>query len=463
MKRKSIYAFIALLLLSSCQAQGLEAKDKFKGSIEVATLKAKPYKDVKLEKEWVLKDIDPTHPLDIVSMTANKNGVYVLVKNTETKKLPPKKLSEMTKKEREKEIHDMKFFFGRVLNDEERMQKPGSFGQTIELSSYWIQHYSTEGNFVIQWSGADSNKKMVKPKRLTSDESGNIYVAEYGTNKIMKYSKEGKLLHSWKIDDKAASDSEVELHDEGGFAVYKNQYVYAVIRADDGMTLIAMFETNGKLLNLLKPRKDFWIERNMGGQLQRISDKSFQNGAKELLRISDITINEKGQLFILDRELNVICRIDEDGNVIQWYPAVLNEGFDAIILRPMLWKDLKQMGIKTFNTTLKDMHMPMYIPNAISSNGNDIFVSLSGFKPFGIIDAISVDTGTGATGFIKQEKRSEIGGVFGGNNTWDKLVDLNVSMSFYDKYMFLARPVQITEGPGQKRISIIQRYALGGK
>jgi len=71
----------------------------------------------KFVKEWEIKEIKPGLQTHIISMTANQNGVYVLVKGLEVKYLPPKitkEVNEMTEKEKENFIQQ--YVMGRLFS-----------------------------------------------------------------------------------------------------------------------------------------------------------------------------------------------------------------------------------------------------------------------------------------------------------------------------------------------------------
>ena len=65
-------------------------------------------------KEWEIKEIQPGLSTNIISMAANKNGVYILVKALEVKYSPPpkiiKKAAEMTEKEKENFLYQYNIF-----------------------------------------------------------------------------------------------------------------------------------------------------------------------------------------------------------------------------------------------------------------------------------------------------------------------------------------------------------------
>lgn len=429
--------------------------DKHTGDkpVDVFKLKAKPYAQFTLLKEWPLKAIDPKLPLAIVSMTATNSGVYVLVKNSETK-TAHRKLSELQAEEKEKEIEKMKWSFGRVLTEEEYINEPGYGLKIIQIESYWIQHYTDEGAFVRQWNGQEAHQRFVKATKIASDEAGNIFVADYGSNKIKKFSPEGKFVTYWKIQKDAEIDKEPFIYEQG-LAVYKNMYVYAVVGHNGQIT---KYDTNGSLLGMLKINKEFWTKRDENEQLEYVNDKIFQHGKDESIKINDIMVNEKGELFLLDRKLNMVCKIDEGGSIKRWYLTVLNEGFEPE-LDPKLWKELRKVGMKRFNTSSIDAHFPFYRLGYISCKGELIFVTLIGYKNFGVLDSIVLNSSKGDLNYFKQKRRTTL-------KEFEKEVvqfDLNVALTSHDNYMYLGRTIEAVKRVNQETYSFIQKYEIKEK
>jgi hypothetical protein len=163
---------------------------------------------------------------------------------------------------------------------------------------------------------------------------------------------------------------------------------------------------------------------------------------------------------LLDRQLNVVCHLDSKGMLKRWYPAVLNDGFD-FELNPMFWKELQDQGMKEFNTTWPDAHLPLYPPAYISAKGKWIFVTLGGIKPFGILDAIVVNAENGKTSYMKQPSRSALKEIT--FRTDETQLDLNVVVTFHGKYMFMCRPVRVEKGGVREYYSIIQKHELKEK
>jgi hypothetical protein len=251
-------------------------------------------------------------------------------------------------------------------------------------------------------------------------------------------------------------NKELELFEEGGFGVYKDKYVYAVNLSVDGQGVISKYDTSGNVLKKIKVRKEFWTERGTNEQLLRIDEKQFKNGKKQLLRLNDMTIDKDGQLFLFDGELNVVCKADENGMVKAWFPAVLNEGFDPMIFKPALWKELREIGVKRLDSTLRDTHFQMYQPYSISSTGKLVFVTLLGHKPFGILDLMIINSTNGELSYFKQKTRYNLK-----EPSIDEVTfrfDLNLAVAFHDSYMFLGKVVRIGGRIEDRDFSIIQKY-----
>lgn len=84
----------------------------------------------KFVKEWEIKEIKPGLGTHIISIAANRNGIFVLVKATETKYSPPpkmtKKLNEMTEQEKETFLYQYnKFFSASAILDMAKEEKNG--------------------------------------------------------------------------------------------------------------------------------------------------------------------------------------------------------------------------------------------------------------------------------------------------------------------------------------------------
>jgi hypothetical protein len=296
-----------------------------------------------------------------------------------------------------------------------------------------------------------------KPSGLASDRSGNIYVADYGVNKIKKFSAQGKFLTSWKIDPEREENAEIDIMAVSGFAVFQDKYVYAVDIDDLG---VVKYDTAGKFLGRFELMKEFWIKRGPVEELLLLSDSPFEGGSPELFFISDLTVDQNGELFLFDMRLNVVCHLDSKGMLKRWYPVVLNNGFDLDV-NPKAWKQLQNMGMKKFNTAWSNPHVPLYVPAYIACSGKLVFVTLVGFKPFGIIDAVVLNPSDGALSYFKQKSRSTLKEFQ--EKTGEDLIDIRTPATFFDRYLFLGRTVEIEQKVTGRNHSAVQKFELKGK
>jgi len=381
-------------------------------TIEVAKIRAKPFDQLTLVKEWAVKNMDPLGNQLVTSLTANKAGVFVLNK----------------------------------------IERGGDLKE-----SYGIQHYTLEGDFVRQWDGEASSEKLRKPSGLASDRSGNIYVADYGVNKIKKFSAQGKFLTTWKIDPEREENAEIDIMAVSGFAVFQDKYVYAVDIDDLG---VVKYDTAGKFLGRFELMKEFWIKRGPVEELLLLSDSPFEGGSPELFFISELTVDQNGELFLFDMRLNVVCHLDSKGMLKRWYPVVLNDGFD-LDLNPILWKELQEDGMKNFSTAWFDPHIPLYVPAYIACSGKLVFVTLGCIKPFGIVDAVVLNPSDGTLSYFKQKNWSTLKEFQ--EKTGELPNDLRTPVTFFDRYLFLGRTAAIKQKATDRNYSVVQKFELKGK
>ena len=100
----------------------------------------------RFDQEWQIKEIEPGFKHQIVSMTANKYGLFVLVKSIGDKVSPlelTKKAEEMTKKEREDFIYEHRII-GNVFS--ENVISLMNDKEKIHTINFVIQHFLSGKN-----------------------------------------------------------------------------------------------------------------------------------------------------------------------------------------------------------------------------------------------------------------------------------------------------------------------------
>lgn len=554
-KLKTVTFFVIMsfvcLFLSSCQ-----------------TSETNKWTPPKFVKEWEIKEIKPGLQTHIVSMTANKIGVFVLVKAEEHKQfsrasmiesmtgnekrefaedfvkdkflgflpyiknlpdrvrskikweeiereknemidltmkylMPPRKITELTVEEKTK-------IFNRIIMSMEKWEELRGpyhkgyiksikeeigrdsylrdltyplYSTAVEDTFYYrIQHYGFDGNFINQWpeenklnlSGGirdrikpilipryfpyketihiDSRDYLIEPKKILSDDSDYIFLADYRGNKIVKFDSIGKSIGLWRM---FVDRQMVESFPFYGATIAKENHILLV---GEGEYLIAPklyeYDSGGKLLRSeeLKSKIKVYYEllKSLVPPLIRIE------------RIADMSADNEGNIYLL-RFRNIaddptMIKLTPEWKEERAFEVILKEGFELSKIKEydMLFK---KFGIKKFDSTQMswiDTEPGFYFPSSLFTDGNHIYVTFLGSKPFGIIDAVVYDKKGKMVGYWKQEMRSHM--------DWFKkisadieIVDTSLSLAQYNSSIFIGRTMKVRTGAFYTR-SVIQRF-----
>ncbi|MEL7658196.1 MAG: 6-bladed beta-propeller, partial [Bacillota bacterium] len=127
-----------------------------------------------------------------------------------------------------------------------------------------IQKIYSDGTFITKWCWTLG--ESIGPGQIVTDSSSNVFVADIGNNRVLKYSSDGKLI----VEYGANSSSSDTFFNPKGIAVYNDRNVYV---ADYENDRILVFSTAGTLLNE-------WGSKGTGeGQFYNPNGISFdQNG-----------------------------------------------------------------------------------------------------------------------------------------------------------------------------------------
>lgn len=87
-------------------------------------------------------------------------------------------------------------------------------------------HGASNGLFVSQWGSIGSGPgQFNNPRRVAVDPSGNVFVADFGNDRIEKFDGNGKLLMTWG----SLGQNEGQLYNPTGMAVqFPSGNVYVV-------------------------------------------------------------------------------------------------------------------------------------------------------------------------------------------------------------------------------------------
>jgi hypothetical protein len=412
----------------------------------------------KFVKEWEIKEIKPGLPHHIISMTANKNGVFVLVKAEESKYIPPKKTSEMS----ENELKAEKSFFGGVLSDEERKFK--NIGTTIQADYYCIQQYSPEGNYIKQWPNDnrlmlsdDLRKKtglndyLEKPLILASDQLGNIYLTDYEGNKTLKFDSEANVLNIWKIEQENALTYEF-LSTHKGMTIIEDR-LYLVSEGhftnEGPAPNVSEYDLNGKLLT----------ERELPiPKVPSINPYEYPAQKYPFLKaegkVNDMAVDSYGNMYILAGTIKIF-KYNKDFKEVESFEPILKEGFDADVkvFNPETKKYEKyaKSWVKGFDSQKGSgfgLELRYYeLDKLYFSRKDQLFVTFIGQKPFGAINAIIYNMNGKMIGYWKEQAKS--------NSGWYKSLtdverikskEINLALAFQGESIFVGKTIQYMKG-----------------
>jgi len=421
------------------------------------TFNSNRWKQPRFVKEWEIQKKKPGYGAEIISLTANQYGIFILVWN--------------------------------------KISCSVSDGTKI----FSIQHYDFDGNFINQWPKdnkieisqelrkkigfipvdeydnnqnyfriVDSREKLISPSIIISDSVGALYIADYSGNKILKTDRYGNVLNLIEIQDKTKwHGSDDYLNKYQGITISKTKF-YLISTAWDekhqrNVPNISQFDLNGKLIK----------EKTINPPL--ISVKLPQLGIKSTTidgTIRGAVLNDEDNLYLLTEKY--IIMLDRNWDEKKHIATVLNKGFE----KPMPFYDpeakrvikydewmQKEFGIDftAFNTDalpdVKEFHMMFYYPYCLSiSSRNELIVTFIGGKPFGIIDAIIFDKEGIMIGYWKNKQKSYA--------SWYKklsdikkneILDEKLNIAFYGNSIFMGRRLHITFNDSHH--NIIQKFS----
>lgn len=194
--------------------------------------------------------------------------------------------------------------------------------------------------------------------------------------------------------------------------------------------------------------------------------------------INDIGIDKRGNIYIKIEDLpwfdKAIVVLGDNLEQKGYIRTVLKRGFEKP--KPVYSKEMKRMvdyveelskiGLvfHLFNTSqlsfIPEAGPGLYYANSMVISPDDkIYATFTGYKPFGIIDAMVFNLKGDMIGYWKQQERSYSEWYRNMQNTDKGFMDLELHIAFYKDYIFICRTIQ--DLPYLRHYNLIQKFIKG--
>lgn len=430
--------------------------------------------------------------------------------------MPPRKANEMTEGEKEdiinfvmqhKETKDTEInikLFREGLKKKGRDKYIDGFYENIQkairrdIEHYRILQYDFEGNFVTQWPEGnkltlsdqlkaglkplfisrhnipeekpeiDIRGYLVKPLIIASDGSGNIFLADYQGNKIVRFDRDGNVINLWWIEQPKAREGFYEDLDSHHGLFLSGDRLYLVSQGYDNQfgsgPRISEFGLDGKLLRrkTIKPPKVPGREGVSGKKTSSHNEDGEVNG---------IIVDAEGNLYLFSPDTTILM-LDREWNEKGQIETILSKGFEKP--RPIYSPDLKREVTyrdwlskdESFEDFSSDQYSWIetrpwfYFANGMHQGPDGrLYVTMTGMKPFGVIDAMIFDKRGKMVGYWKRDQKSYL--------PWfEALTDFEKSsttetgseMAFHGNQVFIGKNFYAGTS-GSRRHTVIQKFA----
>lgn len=207
---------------------------------------------------------------------------------------------------------------GLVFDDE-------GFIYIADVGTQRIQKFSPDGKFLLEFSGPKKNKdENFYPSRLIFGFDGYLYALNHQNHSLYVFNKKGSLLRT--IDVNRNQQLTKEKLNCFSFAIDKQGNIYLASNQLSLSFFVVMLNPEGKLIKGIAPKPN--KRANLFVKLSKVIIGS----------VAGITIDSSGQqIFVVDSLSNRVYEFDADGNAIKRLGGIFGTGSLLRIFSGQYW------------------------------------------------------------------------------------------------------------------------------
>jgi streptogramin lyase len=245
----------------------------------------------------------------------------------------------------------------------------------MDVGNSRVQKFDSSGDFILMWGSAGNgdgqfNITLPDEGRLAVDSKGNVFVVDTNNNRIQKFDPDGNFQMKWGTKGAGdgqfieASDIAIDRQDNIYVGDYENSTIqkfdnngnfllgwkspgniYSIAIGPDGNVIVAdaagrlrKFDGSGNLLSEIKPapvdnipielwniavdvQANIYIADYSGFRIVKLDSRGefistwrgSNTGAAMFVNLEDITVDDRGNLFITDSASNLVQKFRQPG------------------------------------------------------------------------------------------------------------------------------------------------------
>ena len=167
-----------------------------------------------------------------------------------------------------------------------------------------VKKFDSEGKFVTEWGGNGSDEGEFKLSLgIGVDSDSNVYVTDFYNNRIQKFDNEGTFLTQWASEPRSVSPA-----------------------------FLAVDAQNNVYIDLFPPQDEHYVHKfdSEGTLLGQWGSDDEQFGGL----IEDIAVDAEGNLYVADRNMHRIQKLDTDGKLVATFGGELGTAGEGLFNSP---------------------------------------------------------------------------------------------------------------------------------